>query len=68
MFFQAVFCARPELVQIPTGLGHPYNGNIQVSALHHGLQGGKNFLVGQISGGPEKYQRVRMFVAHEPAP
>ena len=60
MFLQAVFCASAKLIKIPSGLGDADDGNIEVSSLHHRLQGRKNLFVGEIAGGAEKNECVRV--------
>ena len=50
--------SRPELGEIPAGFGHADDGDIEVSALGHGLQCRKNFLVRQIAGRSEQHPRI----------
>src|SRR6516225_4525981 len=65
MFLQAVFRASVKLIEIPPSFGNPDHGNIEVSSLYHRLEGRENLLVGKISGGAEKNERVRVGVSHE---
>ena len=63
----AVEGALPELIQIPAGLGHSDNWDVQPVPLHQRQQGGEDLLKGQIACGAEKHQRVGwflLFVAH----
>ncbi len=46
MLFEAVFCARTELLRVPASPGYTDNRHIQVATLNHGLQRRKDFLVG----------------------
>jgi hypothetical protein len=43
-----------ELIEVPAGFGHADDRLVQVAAFGHCLQRRKNFLVSQISGGPEE--------------
>ena len=50
MFLQAIPGASFKLVKRPTCLGHTDHWDIEVSALDHGLQRGKDLLVCQVAG------------------
>src|SRR4030095_16386647 len=64
VFLDAVSCPRSELIDIPTCLGHPDNRHIEVAPFNHRLQRRKDFLVGEIAGGTEEDQRIRMGNVH----
>ena len=55
---QIVLRARPELVDVPTGLGYADNRNVEVTPFQHRLQRRENLLVSKIPGGAEKDQRI----------
>src|ERR1700682_1052351 len=54
VFLDAVTSPRLELVEVPAGFGHADHRLGQGGARWHRLQRRKDFLVSQISGGPEK--------------
>jgi hypothetical protein len=58
MFLQAVFRASAKLIEIPSSFGYADDGYIEMSSLHHCLQGGENLLVSEIAGGAEENKRV----------
>ena len=68
VLLEAVARPGPELVEVPAGLGHADDRHIEVAALHHRLQRRENFLVGQIAGGAEKDQGIRMGIVHSFCP
>jgi hypothetical protein len=49
-----------QLVEVPTSLGNTDHRYLEVPSFDHRLQGWKNFLIGEISGGAEEHQSVRM--------
>ncbi len=68
VLFKTVLGAGPELVELPAGLGHADDRHLEMAALQHRLQGWKNLLVGQISGGPKENQGIGMGHAHQALP
>ena len=58
MFLQAVLRASLQLIQIPPGLRHADDGQIEAFVAHQALQRGKNLLVRQIARGAKKNQCV----------
>src|SRR5262249_17444865 len=50
--------AGAQLIEVPASLGDPDHRHIQVAAPHHRLQGGKNLLVGQVTGGAEEDEGI----------
>src|SRR5580692_2241794 len=55
----AVARAVAELVERPAGACHADDGNVQPAPMYHGVQRGKNLLIGEISGRAEKYESIR---------
>ena len=64
VLFNAVACARDQLIPVPRGLGNPDHRHIEMPALHHRLQRREDLLVREIACGAEKHQRVGMSFAH----
>ena len=62
VLLEAVVRPGPELVEVPTGLGHADDRHVEVAAFHHRLQRREDFLVGQIARGAEEDQGVGMGV------
>src|SRR5262249_44899365 len=60
MFVEAVFGPGLESIQAPAFPGYADNRDVERAALYHGLQRGKDFFVGEVSGGAEEHQRVGM--------
>src|SRR5690242_7872072 len=58
VFFQAVLRPLLNPVQAPGFPRYADNRDVKRAALYHRLQRRENFLVGQITGGAEKHQRV----------
>ena len=67
VLLEAVACTRLELVQVPAGLGHADDGHVEVAALEHRLQRGKDLLVSKIARCAEEHERVGMGGSHESA-
>src|SRR5215471_2901656 len=64
MLLDAVTRARLQLIEIPTRLRNPDDRRVEMAALHHRLQRREDLLVGEISGGAKKDQRVRVGITH----
>src|SRR5581483_6018881 len=64
VLLDAVARPRAELIDLPAGFGHANDRHVEMAALDHRLQRRKNFLVGEIAGGAEKNQRIRMGSFH----
>ena len=64
VLLDALLRPRAQLVEGPAGLGDTDDRYLELSALRHRLQRGKDLLVRQIAGRPEEYKRVRMCVDH----
>ena len=64
VLLDALLRARAQLIEGPAGLGYTDDRHVEVAALGHRLQRGKDLLVGQIARGSEEYERVGMCVAH----
>jgi hypothetical protein len=62
LFFDAVAGALLELVQRPAAARHADDRNVEAVAMHHGVEGGEDFLVGQIAGGAEKNKGIGLRV------
>src|SRR5262245_44472426 len=54
----AVPSARLQLIERPAGFGNADHRNVEMTAFGQRLKGGKYFLMGEISGRPEKHQRI----------
>src|SRR5262249_60778613 len=65
---EAVLGPGPELFEVPTRLRHADHRHVEVAALHHRLQRGKDLLVREITRRAEEYERIRMVVAHRALP
>jgi hypothetical protein len=61
---EAVLGASLELFKIPAGLRHADDRHVEVAALHHCLQRGKDLLVRKIAGGAEEDDGIRVNVVH----
>jgi hypothetical protein len=64
VFFEAVASAGAKLIDVPTRFGNADHWDVEVAALHQGLQRGENHLVGKVASGAEEDQGVRMRFAH----
>ena len=61
---ETVLGAGFELVEIPAGLGDSDDGDVEGSSLDHGLEGGKDFFVGEVAGGAEEDECVGLKLGH----
>src|SRR5439155_697290 len=68
MLLDAVARAGAKLVQAPSCLGDADDRHVEVTALRHRLQGGKDLLVGEIARGAEEHEGIRLDVAHRASP
>ena len=64
VLLDAVLRARAQLVERPAGLGHADDRHVEVAALGHRLQRGKDLLERQIARRAEEHERVGMCVGH----
>ena len=64
VLLDTVLRPRAHLVQRPARLRHPDHRNIELPALGHRLERGKDLLVREIARGSEKHERVGVCVAH----
>src|SRR5207244_3214117 len=64
VLFNAIACARAQLIPVPGGPGNADHRHIEMPAFHHRLQRREDLLVRKIAGGAEKYQRVGTSFAH----
>src|ERR1700704_5632421 len=64
MLSDTVTSARLELIEVPTGLGDPYDGNIQVVPFDQRLKRGENLLVSEIAGCAKEYESIGMRIVH----
>jgi hypothetical protein len=64
----AVVDPCPQLLNSPAVSGHADDRYLQAAALHHGVQRRKDLLVGEVAGGPEEYQRIRLLLLHSLSP
>src|SRR5262249_47481820 len=65
---EAVLGAGAELLEVPTRLGDADDRRVEVAALHHRLQRGKDFLFGEAARGAKEDEGIRMKVPHPPPP
>jgi hypothetical protein len=54
MLFEAVLRAGRQLIEVPSGPGHPDHRYLEVAAFHHRLQSRKDLLVCEVAGGAEE--------------
>ena len=64
VFFEAVFRARFQLVQIPARFRDADHRHIEVTAFDHRLQRRENLLVGEVAGGAKENQSVGLHCSH----
>ncbi len=64
ILLDAVLRPRAQLVERPVGLGDADDRDLELAALGHRLQRGKNLLERQIARRSEEHERVRMYVGH----
>ena len=64
VLLEAVVGPGPELFEVPARLRHADDRHVEVAALHHRLQRGKDLLVREIAGRAEEHERVGLGVAH----
>src|ERR1700742_2174695 len=60
MFGDTVFCPLPQLLEIPSRLGHANDRPSQLSTFGQLLQRGKNLFVSEIAGSAKKHYGVRI--------
>jgi hypothetical protein len=60
----AVAGAGAKAVDVPILPGHGDHGHVEPAAARHGLERGKDLLVGEVSGRAEEHQRVGLKLAH----
>ena len=58
VLLEAVLGAGLELVERPAGLRHADDRHVEVAALHHRLQRGKDLLVREVAGRAEEHEGV----------
>src|SRR5688572_5354990 len=59
VFAETGSCPFAKLGECPSGFRDADDGDGQQPAAHQRLQGGKDLLVGQVSGGAEEYEPIR---------
>ena len=64
MLLQALACPLLQVVKGPPALGDADHRHLEVAALGHRVQCGKDLLERQIARGPEKHERVGMCLGH----
>src|SRR6266404_353042 len=64
MFLEAVVCTSAELVERPARFCNADNRHIEMTAVQHCLQRGKDLLVGQVASCAEENQRIGMGSRH----
>src|SRR5262249_40921541 len=65
---EAVLGSGAELLEAPAGLCHTDDRHVEMTALQHGLERGKDLLVREVARRAEEYEGVRMGVAHPELP
>src|SRR5215510_4118185 len=68
VLLDAVSGPCPQLLNGPAVSGHADDRHLQAAALHHGLQGRKDLLVGEVAGGPKEHQHIRLLLLHMLSP
>ncbi len=58
VFFEAVLRALFQLIERPAGFCNADHGDVERAALHHRLQGGEDFFVGEIASRAKKHECV----------
>src|SRR5262249_3494490 len=58
VFSEAVLGASAELVQRPARFGDADDGDVEITAPDHFLQGGEDLFVGEVAGGAEEDEGV----------
>src|SRR6516162_410993 len=68
ILLDAVSGTCPQLLNGPAFSGHTDDRHLQAAAFHHGLQGRKDLLVGQVASGSKEHQHIRLFLLHSLSP
>src|SRR5262245_34241831 len=61
---EAVAHSRPQPLAIPTGVRHADDWHVEGAPFHHLVQGGVDFLVGQISCRPKEHEGIGSWECH----
>src|SRR5208282_1762317 len=68
VFLEAIVSPRLQLLQVPPSLGNADDRYIEMTALYHCLQRGKNLLVREVPGCTEENKRIGMRIIHSHLP